>query len=510
MDDKIIVTNLSRLKAKYGASGVTGIKAAVGKLIAADKKRGLDTRLVSLDDAPAMKKLASPPVTRPADPRQNKQAIDGVCKKLSPDYLVILGAPDVIPHQDLRNPVFDPPDDPDEFAFSDLPYACEAGYSRSPENFTGPTRVVGRLPDLTGASDPEYLIGLLETAASWKALPLSEYSSYHAISAKVWQVSTRMSLDNMFGSDADLHLSPNKGPKWTTSQLAKKVHFINCHGAEASSQFLGQQGKRFPVSHDAKLVAGKITEGTVASVECCYGAQLYDSFLLGDGQPICNTYLEGKAYGFLGSTTIAYGPEDSNGAADLICQFFVLQVLAGASLGRAALEARQQFITSSPQMDPTDLKTLAQFILLGDPSIHPVAVPSPQTAMRVVKGASKAAGDAVDRGGRRRQLQAKGIWLARNQPVASSSKSKTRSSSVDATLRKVAAKIKMRPGHTQTFRIMRGPAAQSKTAKAITPTAFHVMLGASPMKKPRIPQTVAIVAKEVAGKIVSFRVLHRR
>lgn len=510
MDDKIMVTNLSRLKAKYGADGVTRIKAAVRKLVAADKKRGLDTRLVLLDDATAMKRLTSTPVTRPADPRQNKQAIDGVCKKLSPDYLVILGAPDVVPHQDLRNPVFDPPDDPDEFAFSDLPYACEASYSRSPENFTGPSRVVGRIPDLAGASDPNYLIGLLETASTWKALPLSEYSTYHAISAKVWEVSTRMSLDNMFGSNAGLHVSPKKGPKWTTSQLSKKVHFINCHGAESSSQFLGQLGKRFPVSHDAKLVAGKITEGTVASVECCYGAQLYDSFLLGDGQPICNTYLGDKAYGFLGSTTIAYGPEDSNGAADLICQFFVLQVLAGASLGRAALEARQQFITSTPQMDPTDLKTLAQFILLGDPSIHPVSVPTPQRAMPVVKGASKAVGDAVDRGGRRSQLQAKGIWLARNQPVACSSKSKTRSNSIEATLRKVAAKVKICPGHTQTFRIMRGPAPQSKMAKAIIPTAFHVVLGASPMKNPRTPQIVAVVAKEVAGKIVSFRVLHRR
>ncbi|MFY9610245.1 MAG: hypothetical protein WAU45_16730 [Blastocatellia bacterium] len=510
MDDKIIVTNLSRLKAKYGAGAVTKIKAAVKKLTAADKQRGLDTRLVFLDDAAAMKKLKSPPVTRPSDPRQNKEAIDGVCKKLSPDYLVILGAPDVIPHQDLRNPVFDPPDDPDEFAFSDLPYACEAAYSRSPENFTGPSRVLGRIPDLTGASEPSYLIKLLETAAKWKALPLSEYSRYHAISAKVWERSTRMSLDNMFGSNAGLHLSPKKGPKWTASQLGRRVHFINCHGAESTSQFFGQAGKRFPVSHDAKLVAGKITEGTVASVECCYGAQLYDSFLLGDGQSICNAYLDGKAYGFLGSTTIAYGPEDSNGGADLICQFFVLQILAGASLGRAALEARQQFITSAPQMDPTDVKTLAQFILLGDPSIHPVSVPTAQTAMAVVKGGNLAVGDTVDRGGRRRQLQAKGMWLARNQPVACSSKSKTRSNSVEATLRKLAAKVKIKPGRMQSFQILRGPAAQSKMAKSITPNAFHVVLGVSPMKKPRTPQVVAVVAKEVAGKIVSFRVLHRR
>ena len=64
---------------------------------------------------------------------------------------MILGAPDVVPHQDMKNPAFDPPDDPDEYAYGDLPYACDAPYSRDIATFKGPTRVVGRLPDLTKA-----------------------------------------------------------------------------------------------------------------------------------------------------------------------------------------------------------------------------------------------------------------------------------------------------------------------------------------------------------------------
>ena len=68
---------------------------------------------------------------------------------------MILGAVDIaLPHQDLTNPVFDPDDDPDRQAFGDLPYACEHAYSRRPQDFLGVTRVVGRLPDLTGGSDP--------------------------------------------------------------------------------------------------------------------------------------------------------------------------------------------------------------------------------------------------------------------------------------------------------------------------------------------------------------------
>src|SRR5205823_8670225 len=117
MPDKVIVTNMSVLKDKYG-SDLKTIRAAIRKLIAADKKRGFDTRLVALDSASAMKKLAAPVVTDPADPEENKRAIDAIYKALTPDYVLILGATDVVPHQDLTNPVYDADDDPDGYAFS--------------------------------------------------------------------------------------------------------------------------------------------------------------------------------------------------------------------------------------------------------------------------------------------------------------------------------------------------------------------------------------------------------
>ncbi|HRQ51842.1 MAG TPA: hypothetical protein PLR74_14945, partial [Agriterribacter sp.] len=41
--------------------------------------------------------------------------------------------------------------------------------------------------------------------------------------------------------------------------------------------------------------------------------------------------------------------------------------------GRALLQARQQFLSESgPHLDPYELKTVAQFYLLGDPSVLPV------------------------------------------------------------------------------------------------------------------------------------------
>jgi hypothetical protein len=56
MDDKIIVSNRSVLTAKYGAAGLVKIKKSVDVLIAADDKRGINSRLVYLDDAASMKK----------------------------------------------------------------------------------------------------------------------------------------------------------------------------------------------------------------------------------------------------------------------------------------------------------------------------------------------------------------------------------------------------------------------------------------------------------------------
>lgn len=536
MDDKVIVTNLSALKSKYG-KGLAKIEAAIKRLIAADKKRGITTRLVGLDDAATMKKLNAPAVTNAADFKQNKQAIDGVFRQLMPDYLMILGATDIVPHQNLKNPVFKQNGDEDQFAFGDLPYACEAAYSQKPQDFTGPTRAVGRLPDLNGVGDPDYLIRIIETAAQYKKLKPADYSGYLGISAEVWRGSTEMSLTNLFGAASELQLAPDKGPKWETGLIQRRTHFINCHGAPADFHFYGQRGRSYPAAHDASYFNGKIKEGTIVAAECCYGAELYNPNLANGQAGICNTYLSNKAYGFFGSTTIAYGPADGNGSADLICQFFLRSVMKGASLGRAVLEARQRFIESSPELDPVDLKTLAQFNLYGDPSIAPVEVASAQTrSTRGAKAAFEAA--ASERADVRRQLLNKGLWLAKNHPVAverAATRGVTRgaSSAVQAELKRLAARANLQQTDVMSFGIDRAPEPKSMTRsmKAMRPasTAFHVMVGhttddgagtsttrgtrgakskAEPDGQAPVASIIALVAKEVDGKIVSVRELY--
>lgn len=159
MVHKIIVTNRKVMRRKYGNAGWKRIQSAVAGMIQKDAVRGCKSFFVSMDLKSEMKKFDGPQVADSADEKQNKEAIDALFDKARPDYLLILGAPDVVPHQSLANPM----GDDDDQVPSDLPYACEAPYSDEIADFKGPTRVIGRLPDVVGGDDTQYLMNLLDT-----------------------------------------------------------------------------------------------------------------------------------------------------------------------------------------------------------------------------------------------------------------------------------------------------------------------------------------------------------
>jgi hypothetical protein len=528
--DKVILTNIQGLQRKYGTQGAIAVERAVKALIASDEARGLHTRLVPLDDKAEMHKLKAPPVTKPIDPRQNKRAVDAVFRTLGPDYLAILGSADVIPHQDLKNPVHGP-DDEDVFAFGDIPYACEAPYSRNPQDFVGPTRVVGRIPDVTAGKDPSYLVGLLKTAADYAPVKPAAFDDYFAVTAQVWRKSTRLSVSNVFGGAPEVASVPPRDASWPKGVLRARAHFFNCHGATGDPRFYGEPDdgtEEYPTALDAAYVDGKLGKGTIAAAECCYGGELYG---LSPTRPVvglCNTYLANEAYGFFASTSIAYGPAEGNGQADLICQYFLLSVLEGASLGRAALEARQRFVRTSSPPDPFDLKTLAQFNLYGDPSLTPVE----RTPAFVV--AAHALAERVERNDRRRGFFREGVNLASNEPVPKRTKVRP-PQRIANRLRAAAQASGTKPASALSFKLHYPDGFEKKAkstvkeamplayaAKATLPTSYHVLFarpaGATPsaaepkaaQQKPKILRIVAFIGKEVAGELVSIREIHRR
>ncbi len=406
MAKKLIVTNRKALRAKYKTSGLKKIEARLKKLVAADKKRGVSTELVAMDIQSDVAPHSAPKIRDHENPQQAKDCIDALFNAIQPDYLLILGSPDVVCHQLLDNPVVG---DEDLEVPSDLPYACDDGYSEEISDFVGPTRVVGRLPDIAGESDPVALLKAIDTAIAWQRRNRNAYNTCCAISTESWKGSTRKSVKKIFGSASVRFISPPSGPPWSKAELKPRMHFVNCHGLDFDTAFYGDDGAgQQPLAIDQADYDKRLRDGTVIAAECCFGAMLYDAPQFAMPPGICNTVLYNGVYGFMGSTNVAYGPADSNGYADLVCQYFMSNVRVGASIGRALLEARQRYSKGEAPLDPVDLKTLAQFNLMGDPSAHPVKMIA--TAKRAIALRKSVATTSA----RRRTLNRKGMRIGQS------------------------------------------------------------------------------------------------
>jgi Peptidase family C25 len=414
---KVIVTNRSAARAKYGAAGWAKVRHAVVALVAADSARGVTTRMLAIDAAADTKKVGATPIAHADDVAGIKLAIDAIYRSWKPAYLVLLGGPEILGTVNLNNPLWtgDPNDDPDRFIPSDLPYACEVALSMSPADYRGATRAVGRIPDLMGDTDPAVLVAQLARSADATSFVRASPEPVFAVSAKVWSASTQKSIAGLPDVSGAVRTSPAEGPAWTTTDATPPIHFVNCHGGEFDPNWYGQQSPNnwnLPTAMSAASLPGILIAGTVVAAECCYGAAHWPPAAAHGQASLAMTYLAQGAAGVFGASTVAYGPATSNNYADVVCRLFVDEVLAGASLGRATLSARQRFVQSQSFLDPTDVKTLAQFNLLGDPSMvvflappaakatgkgrrHAVAAPHASAAVTARREMLTAIGDAL-------------------------------------------------------------------------------------------------------------------
>lgn len=366
--DKVLITNAKALKQKYGQSGYLRVVKAIEALIKADEKRGLLTRVIDVSSRREMNELGGAAVRDPRSQSSNKRAIDRVYAALNPSYLVILDGPDVVPHIGLRSAV---PHDGDTHVPTDLPYACDAPLRRDKiTDFAAVTRVVGRIPGLTGASDPASLVAQILSAAKFKGRARRAYLRYFILSAKQFQKPAAQLAEKVF-NDRSISKSPPLRSPAIRRRLRSLMHILNCHGRKHDGNVYGEAGAKLVVAVSSDDLTGCKLEGTVVATECCFGAELFAP--RNQSQvPLANAYLTAGASALFGSTNVAFGAVNEMGAADLLMQYFLLYVLDGASVGRACLQARQQFVRSQKMSNPINLKTLAQFILLGDPSLQAV------------------------------------------------------------------------------------------------------------------------------------------
>ncbi|MGH9360822.1 MAG: C25 family cysteine peptidase, partial [Thermoanaerobaculia bacterium] len=385
---KLSLTHRGRLAKKYGKAGLARIDKAVKSWVAKDAERGITTLHVALDDAQAMARYRVAPVTGSVTPTKVKQAVDGLFKALSPDYLVLMGSSDVLPHFAVANPSFAPVDgDLDEEVPTDNPYACSRPFVKSKrESYLIPDRVVGRIPDLPGRGDPAVLVDYLAAAESWKPGAATAYADDLLLCCDSWKASGRECAEFLTRQAKRLLVSPPTvdGTAALRKRHATRLHMIKCHGAQLDGRFYGERANSdddLPIALTSGSLAGRVVEGTVVGAMCCYGGLVFDpdddAAEVAGALPIPTAYLQQGAYGFAGSTTIAWVGPEAMVCADRVIASFLRGTLRGASLGRALLEAKQDFVRFIDKQgaapDIADEKTLLQFYLLGDPSIHLVA-----------------------------------------------------------------------------------------------------------------------------------------
>ncbi|MDT4909571.1 MAG: hypothetical protein QOI69_2812 [Pseudonocardiales bacterium] len=516
---KVVLTHRGAAKAKYGAGGWAKIRQAVTQLAKADKSRGITTRFFAVDSANDATRVGATKIDSPGDSAAIKATIDHIYSAWSPAYLVLLGGPELLSPVTLSNPLWtgNPDDDPDQFVPSDLPYACDAPFSSSPADYRGATRVVGRIPDLIGLADPAVLLTQLAAATVADALIRPHPAPIFAVTAKVWRGSTQLSIGKLPDVSGAVHISPTEGPVWTKSALAAPLHFINCHGSEFDPIWYGQLSPNnwdLPHAVEAARLPGMVAPGTVVAAECCYGTAHWPPAAANGQASVGLSYLLAGAAGVFGASTVAYGPPSANEYADVLCRLFLEEVLGGASLGRAALSARQRFVQGQTYLDPTDLKTLGQFDLLGDPSLQPFvtngavphnAVPpaasprraAPKAGRRVPQPTLSAAVLA-----RRTTLSALGDALARST-TASNDTARNRSGLTHARLADLLGEYVPESVRIRTFdsaggidTAARAAGAGAALAKGLRPTTHVAFVPATRGR----PKAVVVVREHPGGE----------
>jgi hypothetical protein len=209
---------------------------------------------------------------------------------------------------------------------------------------------------------------------------------------------------------------------------------------------------------------------------------------------ICQTYLGNGAYACFASSTIAYGPASGNDQADLICQDFLKHVRAGASVGRACLQARLDYVARAVVIGGVDLKTLAQFGLMGDPALTPVKAtqPVPHVTPKGAKAKGMGAGlpaalAAVARSARvsrRATLYEMARSIVASTLVVAGTAAKV-AVKVSKNLESVAAQFGLKSPGIISLPVLRGPAARGlggivtkalSAGGAPSPTAVHTLM----------------------------------
>jgi len=351
----LLVTSEAGLAGELDGGGVAEALGGLREAALRGSARGLATTLY----VPDSKDFSSPSsfLSPPLEPSKLASGIRSVEQAELAGrhfaYVVIAGSGSVIPFWRLENPAADS----DADFPSDAPYAVvEPG--DSVENLLIPDRAVARLPLVSGF---QRLFAGPESGQG---------GAPFGISAAVWQDQARKVYGLFAGRE--LATSPPVDldgfkPEWLAPNAAL---YFNVHGSKDERYWYGQQGLNYPKMLAPEVVAKSRVEGTLVTVEACYGGLVEGKH---PQDSIALQFLAAGAAALVGSSGIAYGsPQEGLSEADLFVYLFLKRVVAGERFGEAFVESKTDFaaemLRRQGYLDGDDKKTLIEFNLFGDPS----------------------------------------------------------------------------------------------------------------------------------------------
>ena len=249
-------------------------------------------------------------------------------------------------------------------------------------------------------------------------------------------------------------------------------------------------------------------------MECVVsGAELYDAETPTMNPPICQELPAPGAHGYLGSTTIAWGQSDTNDRADLICQYFLINLPCGC-VDRTRRAASATAVRGAGGPNGPDQPEDPGPVLPAGRSECP---PGRRAVGRLFTQGGAPAHDEerFSRAERRERLAQTGAFLRHpNLPPLGANRPQRYLPASRQALSNIAVQAGLKV--TQPFAAfgIKHPVA-AKPGKAILFGAEplpgrHRQAGCGIRAPMRCGNRVAVVAKELDGRIVGSRIYHQR
>jgi len=280
-----------------------------------------------------------------------------------PKYLLILGNEDVIDVVRWKNEA----SDGDEVVESDLCYSTldvNTPWNGQAYDWDSVIRV-GRLPTYQG--EPFEKFASYFHSASASIGNINRIVPY-GLSALVWEDESNDEFSHVSSRRVDV--SPNVTKQNVKSRIGyeSNLFLFNLHGSDATRYWYGQEGALYPEAFEPSILEG-MARPYYIGVEACYGARYLGG--LGPEESIVLKALQNQCVALLGSSRIAFGTCKPKGScADIVVGRYVAGLKDGLTAGDAHVEGLRELCEDSDEMDDSDIKTLAEFALYGDPSAY--------------------------------------------------------------------------------------------------------------------------------------------